>query len=73
VGIKRILVELSPKGSRVILAFEAVFFGLFRIRKVFGSIRWAVVIPKYIKVSYKYINIIKIAANVFKRFIITKE
>jgi hypothetical protein len=45
-GIERILVGLSLKGSRVILTFEAVFLGLFRIRKVFGSIRWPVVIPK---------------------------
>jgi hypothetical protein len=46
VGIERIFVGLFLKGSRVILAFKAVFFGLLRIRKVFSSIRWPVVIPK---------------------------
>jgi hypothetical protein len=73
VGIGRILVELFLKGSRVILAFEAVVFGLFRIRNIFSLIRWPVVILKYIKVSYKYINIIKIAVNIFKKYIIIKE
>jgi hypothetical protein len=35
-----------PKDSRVILVFKVVFLSLLRIRKIFGLIRWPVVIPK---------------------------
>jgi hypothetical protein len=60
VGIRKIFVGLSLKGSRVISAFEAVFRGRFRIRKVFDSIRCLVVIPKYVKISYMNKYVLKI-------------
>jgi hypothetical protein len=50
-GIGRIFVGASPKGSRVIRAFKAVFFGLFRNRSIFGLIRCPVVIPKVVSIN----------------------
>jgi hypothetical protein len=62
-GIGRIFVGLSLKGSRVILVFKAIIFDLFRIRKVLSSIRWPVVILKNKRISNRFLKIFKIVKN----------
>jgi hypothetical protein len=66
VGIERTFVDLFLKSSRVILMFKAVFFDLLRIRRVFGSIRWPVVIPKNLKIIYMIVEFLEIVEKLEK-------